>query len=407
MSGNTTHDYNGNKIKEVLSLKDIAFIDSKLLEDFEVKPGSKQAKFVVRYMTAMYRMDEKSYIAFMDSVERLGVPLISLFPPKKTHPPTAAQIISRAIVQNNIAPIDSILKRGVSVDSVISFSAKGNPSERLSILSAAASENKVSIMEFLLRKGANIHKPDHNKKTPICFVKSAEAFDLLFAHGASLGKIDYWEHKKRNIYPSEYLYNKKEITDLILDKAPAILFKDFEFYDLMLYSFVRNSDSTSIKKLLQRGAPLNKPDKPGGYSSIMEEGQPLFYAESPAMFRFLINNGSTLKNLNSHGVDAHYKTFGWGDIGLVEWVEAKGLPIQKPNNPYFVFQKDIAFIRYLLNRGISINSTDNYGNTALIRAKHFDNNPALVDFLLENGADKNILNKKGGSFYNGRIAKDR
>jgi ankyrin repeat protein len=229
---------------------------------------------------------------------------------------------------------------------------------------------------------------------------------LLTANGANLNMLEFIEYRRRKIYPTEYLFKKPEITNIILETAPDSLFENYSFYDNMLYHFIEINDSNQIKKLLNRTATINKPILNGVKFPSIERQQPIYYCTDSSLFKFLVNNGAQIKNIDNFGNDAHLLTFGWKNISLINWLEKKGLPIQKPNNSYFVTLKDTTFMLYLMNRGVSINSVDNYGNTALIRAKHFDNNPALENFLLRHGADKNILNKKGGSYYIGRTSQD-
>ncbi|MBA3286213.1 MAG: hypothetical protein H0U27_14310 [Nitrosopumilus sp.] len=399
--GRYVFDYYGKPVEEKVTKKDLAELDSLIYSEYDVVPGSKQAAFLKVYMSAIMSNDEKALFAIYDSVKKSGVSIDSLMPKQKKHPLKATQLIANAIKENNIFQIDSILKTGFSVDSIINFQANNN-SESVPLLSAAAAVDNVSLMEHLINKGANVNKKNFNNKTPLCFVQSKAAYNLLTFKGATLNKLDFNDYRKRNIYPTEYLSAKPEITNIILDTAPDSLFKHYDFYDIMLTGFIQSNDTKQINKLLKRGATIIKPTLNGVQFPSMEGQQPIYYCTDTSMFKFLVNNGAQLINIDTYGNDAHLLTFRWKNISLINWLETKGLPIQKPNNPYFVGQRDTSFMLYLIERGVSINSIDNYGNTALIRAKHFDNNPALEEFLLRHGADKTILNKKGGGYNIGR-----
>jgi ankyrin repeat protein len=261
-------------------------------------------------------------------------------------------------------------------------------------------------MKKLIEKGANVNKKNSNRKTPICFVNSKEAYNLLISSGAKFEKIDV-DYRNKNIYPTRFLFKYPEILDLIIETVPDSLFKHYEFYELMLNNYIHNIDTFRIKKLLQKGASLVKPILLDAQFPTLENNQPLHFAGgSKEMFKFLINNGAQLKNIDYDGNDAYFVAFNWKDTLLFEWLEQKGLPMQKPNNPYFARQSDTTFMIYLMKKGVSINSVDRFGNTALIRAKHWDGNRELEKFLLNHGADKTIVNNKGGSYFIGQTRVD-
>lgn len=315
-----------------------------------------------------------------------------------------SDLLRIAIENQNYKQIDSLFNLDLNIDSSLKVFNK-DIREQLPPLSYAVYLDDINTIQYLIDKGANMNKKNVSLKTPICYVQSKTSYDLLIENGASLEQLNYVDYSKRNIYPTEYFNRKIEVIDAMLENSRKRYYQDPDFYDKILYYLIEINDSNRIKKILQKGGELTIPKKEGVKFETVGPHQPIMYVKDKEMLKFFYRNGASITNISHYNDNIYLKAFQWNDAELVSWIETTGLKLNKPNNKYFVIAKDTVFMKKMIEKGISINSVDTYGNTALIRAKHFDNNPDLVNFLLRNGADKSIVNKRGGSFYLGRQRK--
>jgi ankyrin repeat protein len=173
----------------------------------------------------------------------------------------------------------------------------------------------------------------------------------------------------------------------------------------MLYRYIWEGDTVGIQKLLDRGASLVKPLRVGLKYPFAEAERkpPLYSAGRASTAMFLIRHGARLDNPFHLPLNPEEYVLRLESLPFLNYAEKRlGVKLTLPNNPIFAVLSDTVMMQGLMKRGVSINSVDSYGNTALIYAKHWDPNVPLEKFLLRHGADKDIVNKRGGSYLIGR-----
>ncbi|MFD2719037.1 hypothetical protein ACFST9_09940 [Hymenobacter monticola] len=323
---------------------------------------------------------------------------------RRNYKPSADVVMGNALEAGKISRVDSLLKRGFKIDSAVYI--KGT---KLTPLSHAVRLDNLPLMELLLKKGASaarVNRYDIDRRPPICFAKSPAALELLLAHGANLQLLKYVDYYKRRRYPTEYLGDKAELRPILLRHAPDSLFKQFDFYDTMLYRYIWEGDTVGIQKLLDRGASLVKPLRVGLKPPFDDADQrpPLYQAAGRvSMAMFLLRHGARLDNPFHMPLDPEAYVLRFESLPFLSYAEKRlGMKLTTPNNPTFAVLQDTVMMQALMKRGVSINSVDSYGNTALIYAKQWNQNVPVEKFLLRHGADKAIVNKRGGSYLIGR-----
>ena len=409
LGGQYTFDKNGNEVKpekkEIKNIVDTLFQDMYSHDtSFTNNPIKERlAKKFLYYMSD--QQNDSGFFKFVgDTLRQMGFSMEDLKPSEKPKILSNSDLLRIAIENQNYKQIDSLFNLDLNIDSSLKVFNK-DIREQLPPLSYAVYLDDINTIQYLIDKGANMNKKNVSLKTPICYVQSKTSYDLLIENGASLEQLNYVDYSKRNIYPTEYFNRKIEVIDAMLENSRKRYYQDPDFYDKILYYLIEINDSNRIKKILQKGGELTIPKKEGVKFETVGPHQPIMYVKDKEMLKFFYRNGASITNISHYNDNIYLKAFQWNDAELVSWIETTGLKLNKPNNKYFVIAKDTVFMKKMIEKGISINSVDTYGNTALIRAKHFDNNPDLVNFLLRNGADKSIVNKRGGSFYLGRQRK--
>ena len=346
---------------------------------------SKEERLLTRMMSS-----SAVYAQVMDSLRR-------------NYKPSADEVMGSALEAGQLGRVDSLLKRGFPIDSA--FYIKGS---KLSALSHAVQLDNLPLMQLLLTKGASATRPNRRdvmRRPPICFAKSPAALELLFAHGANLQLMSYIDYYDRRQYPTEFLGDKAALRPVLLRHAPDSLFQQFDFYDTMLYQYIWAGDTAGIQQLLDRGASLVKPLRVGLKPPFdgADRRPPLYNAGSVPTAMFLLRHGARLDNPFHLPLNPEANILRFNSLPLLTYAEKRlGLKLTTPNNPTFAVLKDTVMMAALLKRGVSINSVDSYGNTALIYAKQWNQDVPMEKFLLRHGADKNIVNKRGGSYFIGR-----
>ncbi|MGI4761839.1 MAG: hypothetical protein ACRYF0_14115 [Janthinobacterium lividum] len=306
-----------------------------------------------------------------------------------------------AIDQNNVGRVGLLLRLGFDVNArVYGHSGLG----KRSLLGYATEQDKPAVVQLLLVRGAAVNQVDDYPGTALCLAKSPAVFKLLLTHGARFQRLSFSTGTQEWTYPTTYLRHRPSVAPLVLDYAPDSLFRQYDFYEPLLLGFLDRDDTVRVRQLLRRGASLVKPTRPNVAYKILVSGQPLYYSKSPEMTWLLARNGAKIDHISDEPIYDYNllaMAIAYGDVRLLRYAEQRGQHLHTPNNPFFLDAHDPAMVRYLLGRGVSINSRGSYGNTALLHATFGSHDACLEDLLLRLGAGKTLVNQGGDSYQGG------
>lgn len=129
------------------------------------------------------------------------------------------------------------------------------------------------------------------------------------------------------------------------------------------------------------------------------------------------NRLEMIKLLVEYGADINFEVYGSNamaksvmreasdNIEITEFFESLGVPLVRKYSDGSLlhiacYEGNSAVIRYLVKRGLDVNEKNSYGSSALISLM-YSRETRIEDliFLIENGADKSIVNNEGLTAY--------
>lgn len=230
----------------------------------------------------------------------------------------------------------------------------------------AASGNKIKTMELLIANGADVNAQNKYKSTPLsnaCAGDKFDAVELLIKHGAKVNVVD-----KFKATPMHYAAKKSpKMLNLIINNGANIHGTDEN--KTQPIHWVSNAENAKI--LIQHGAKLNAEDEYGYL--------PIHYAAKeghPDIIKVLIANGAKVDVFNKNN-------YGFVDSSI------KLTPLLLA----CAYEKDQA-AKALVKAGADVNLTID-GQWTPLHYAYSDGNTDLIQFLLDNGADKTIKDKDG------------
>jgi ankyrin repeat protein len=313
----------------------------------------------------------------------------------------AVCFVQPAIDQGNVGRVKLLLRLGVDVNANV-LSRHGL--NKRSLLGYATEQDQPAMVALLLARGAAVNQVNDHTSTALCLAKSPEVFKLLMTHGARFLPLSFSKGTQEWTYPTTYLRHRPTVAPLVLDYAPDSLFRQYDFYEPLLLGFIDRDDTVRVRQLLRRGASLVKPTRANVEYKVLVHNQPLYYSRSPEMTWLLARNGAVTSHVSNDPIDDYNllaMAIAYGDVRLLHYAEQLGQPLRTPNNSFFLAAHDSAMVRYLLGRGVSINSRSSYGSTALLRAAFDTHDACLESLLLQLGANKTLANQGGDSYARG------
>lgn len=213
--------------------------------------------------------------------------------------------------------------------------------------------------------------------------------------------------------------NYKEVERLIkssnanIDSAPFTNLIVFAVTERYVYSplemAIQHENIDIIRLLIQNGASVNRQNEEvWGRDSY----SPLMRAVLTVKDRFDI-----IKLLVESGADINFGCCGEtpmtlavnhennDNIEIIEYFESLGVPIDKQYSYGTILhfacrEGNSEVIRYLVKRGLNVNEKNlDYGDTPLINLVYSHSSKEDLIFLIENGADKSIMNNEGLTAY--------
>lgn len=251
-----------------------------------------------------------------------------------------------ACKRGNSAEVERLAETGATIE--------GEACYPMTPLTTASACGHAQIVEYLLRKGAQVDAPDKwhgagggGHRTPLMFASACGHVDvakILLGRGADVMVTDaglgaavvFWA----------VCSGKVEMLELLVSSGASLLARDRRGQTLLFWALGSGGECR------YHGDP-----------SIVEPG-----GSRTQVFYYLLKKG----------VDLH-------------WRSSRGETVLFPA----ACSRDKELVKYLLDQGCDVNAWDDWGLTPLIWAATADNNLEVTELLLKAGADVNHRTKGG------------
>ena len=292
-----------------------------------------------------------------------------------------------------LAFLDYLIQNGASINAV----NNGGETVLHQISKRAHISDNVSVMQMLLKNGADVHLKDFSLKTPMHHASNggtAEAIRLLLNRGAELDMADSAGNYPIHYIAGNYNYTSENVLELLClfcSTPQHVRFMDIRGRTI-LHIAAESFDYTVILFVLEHGGNTSQVD----YSSKTF----LHYAAKNHLY-----GAKIIDCVLKAGIDINFQDF-WGqtplhkaliqsNIGAVKSLVKGGADIRKRDinglTPLHVAatKHNPAFSEVLINAGADVNAFDKDSATPLHFAAWSDTEN-VVELLLDNGADKTL-----------------
>ena len=230
----------------------------------------------------------------------------------------------------------------------------------------ASKNGHLSIIEYLISKGANIEAKDKYERTPLhyaCQEGHIEIVEYLISKGANAEAKDIYEQTPHLI--------ASENNDLPSNLRPLIIYLTTNKprdYEPNIFQACKEGKLTSVQWLIEQENEYNK------NITDSDKKTPLHYACEEGhlpIVKYLISKGANIEARDKDEKTAlHYATFR-GDYPIIEYLISKGANLKAKNKYgqtplHYACQKDnISNAYYLVKKGANMEEPDKYGQTPL------------------------------------------
>ena len=289
----------------------------------------------------------------------------------------------------------------------------------------ACSAGAKGLAELLIAKGADINIKDNNGQTPLhlaCLRGHKDVVELLIAKGADMNAKD---NKQQTALSLAKEQGHEEIVELLrkhgaIEQAPVI-----SVHELSLHEAAVAGDIEQVKLHISKGTNVNEKTATGD--------TPLHHAViygHEDVAKLLIANGANVNERTTDGDTPLHYAARYGQKNVAELLITKGADVNAKNKngdlpthlalrgnlespkkevlelliakgtnlsciQISAHQGDLAKVRSFVEQGISVDSRDSEGRTALHYAA-MQGKADVVEFLLSRGADVNAKDKDFG-----------
>jgi len=257
-----------------------------------------------------------------------------------------------SILLDDVDSVRLFLDNGFSVDKVditgetlVIKAVKSNSLEVLELLIKRKASLERGTYPYI-RKNTDIEVPG---RTPLYFVKSQEALDILISGGAD---INYVNSKGEPLLIDYIKYKSENYIKTLIDNNVRVNVADGELWSPLIWASV-NGQNEIVEKLIGAGADMNFGDSKGNYA--------IYYSYNKEVISLLINDMYDLNHRNSDGERV------MGEVYL-----------KCVANGY------VDEVRRLLDTDIDVNYMS-YGDTAMSLAQE-NRDAEMLDLLQSRGA---------------------
>ena len=254
-----------------------------------------------------------------------------------------SQLIIKAVEQQNITLVKSLLEQGANPNTKHSF---GTPLLIFSVL-----QNNRELAELLLDEGADV-----NIRHNALFVKFPWEDRI-----SSSDAVGGWSPLHVAV-----MEGNLEIIELLLAKGADVDARDLNARSPLHYAIIYGKEADIVKVLLEKGADVNAKDNRFGMTPLHDAAVDRLNFK-PDVVKLLIDYGA---NVDS-GKNEAWTPLHWASIN-----------------------RNLKMVEMLIANGADVNARNKNGSTALHLTFREDNTD-LARILLDAGADVNIKNNEG------------
>ena len=325
--------------------------------------------------------------------------------------------------QMSFDPVVMAINSGAPTESVIYLlQQKGNDVNKITHDSRtyifwAASRGASDVMQYLVLKGAKVNIQDSHGATPLTFAAQAgqqntKVYDLLVQAGVTL-KTDVNSEGANALLLAVGSDPELKLTEYFQSKGLNIKTKDAAGNTAVDYA-ARAGNVDVMKKLVAKGVGYTNNAMLLAAQGGRRGGAPM------ETFQYLESLGIKPTVTSKTGENVlHALVRRPGQTALIKYFIGKGVNVNQANNEgttvfmnAAAFNRDTATIALLQPLVKDINQANNTGATALTLAVR-GNSIEVVQYLLNNGADVNVIDAKGNNLtyylvesYSPRQSKD-
>lgn len=254
------------------------------------------------------------------------------------------------------------------------------------LLISVARYGTTEMAQYLLDIGADIEMRNQDLENPILVASYNGNYDMvefLINNGAEPDVIDLYGYTPlSNAY---YSYDEDMIELLLKNGADPDI--EDENYDRLLFDAVYNGEKDVVDLLLFYGADVNKANS---------------YGETPIMIAESYGYEDITKVLMDYGAESQaglVESFEIGDLDLIKELVEEGKINEKINNQTpiylatFYYQPEL--VEYLVENGADLNILSGENDDPPIFNVVDLGDIEMLEYLLQNGADVNISNYNG------------
>jgi len=253
------------------------------------------------------------------------------------------------------------------------------------LLITVARYGTLEMAEYLLDMGADIEITNQDLETPILAASyngNYEIVEFLLENGANPDVIDLYGYTPL----SNAYYADPDMIELLLKNGANPDIEDLN-YDRLLFDAIYNEDKELVDLLLYYGADANKANS---------------YGETPIMIAEYYGYNDIARTLMNYGAESQaymVESFELGDLEFVKKLVEEGKINEKINNrtPVYLatyyYQPEL--IEYLVENGADLNILSGENDDPPIFNIIDVGDIEILDYLITSGAEVNIYNMNG------------
>lgn len=333
-----------------------------------------------------------------------------------------------AAANNNAKIVKLLLKYGAHLD------IEGAKVNTLSY--AVKNDGRINTVKQLLDRGADVNIKDNDGYIPLKYAidnKNLEMIELLIEYGAD---VNHRVEEERTLFMEAVsLIEDKRIIKKFIEEDSNIIARDENGITPLMFAAGNNKNTDIIDLLLQKEETNISRRSKDGYTAFAYS----VYNRNPEIPRKLIESGAEINIRNDHELTPLMEAVLFGEKETVEILLKAGANVNVKeedgmtplmfaiDDSFLLFdieprtdvakmlidfgadinlkdkkgrtalmhavnnkKPDLHFIELLLEEGAKINKIDEEGKTPLMYAAQDTQNPAVIDLLLDEGADGKI-----------------
>lgn len=239
---------------------------------------------------------------------------------------------------------------------------------------ARMKQNSLSFFQFIEGLGIDPNQKDNEGLTPLFALATRHREAEVFAYFIEKGNDVNQKNKQGNTpLINASSRNTLEVVTLLANKTTDINIQNKQGYSALTQSVISNTPDV-VNFLLKKGADIKVKDNEGNSLAyhLIRNYNPRDAKNFDEKWKILVENGLDFTQNQTNGANAYHLAVEKGNLDLVQKVSSSGS---------------------------DINAKDNDGLTPLHKAIMTAKDLKIIDFLLKNGADKNIKTDIGESVY--------